>query len=134
MSLDFDSARLRDPNLRPEHEEWRAQLRRFIDREIMPHVDEWVEACRIPDALWPRAAEIGLLGLGYPLAVLVRAEVEPAAQGRTAAPHPEVIPRRVQEPWVGEDRQQARWWLLIVPEQVTADVDGIARPHRVRQE
>ena len=66
MSLDFDSARLRDPNLRPEHEEWRAQLRRFIDREIMPHVDDWDEACRIPDELWPKAAAIGLLGLGYP--------------------------------------------------------------------
>jgi acyl-CoA dehydrogenase len=66
MSLDFDSARLRDPNLRPEHEEWRTQLRRFIDREIMPYVDEWDEACRIPDELWPKAAAIGLLGLGYP--------------------------------------------------------------------
>ena len=66
MSLDFDSARLRDPNLRPEHEEWRTQLRRFIDREIMPHVDDWDEACRIPDELWPKAAAIGLLGLGYP--------------------------------------------------------------------
>jgi acyl-CoA dehydrogenase len=66
MSLGFDSARLRDPNLRPEHEEWRAQLRRFIDREIMPHVDAWDEACRIPDELWARAAGIGLLGLGYP--------------------------------------------------------------------
>ena len=44
MSLDFDSARLRDPNLRPEHEEWRVQLRRFIDREINPPVDAWEEA------------------------------------------------------------------------------------------
>jgi acyl-CoA dehydrogenase len=66
MPLDFDGARLRDPNIRPEHEEWRAQLRRFIDREIMPHVDEWDEAGRIPDELWPKAAAIGLLQLGYP--------------------------------------------------------------------
>ena len=40
MSLDFDSARLPNPNLRPEHEEWRAQLRRFIDVEIMPYAED----------------------------------------------------------------------------------------------
>jgi len=66
MSLDFDSARLPDPNLRPDHEEWRTQLRRFINAEIMPHVDEWDEAGRIPDELWAKAADIGLLQLGYP--------------------------------------------------------------------
>jgi acyl-CoA dehydrogenase len=66
MALDFDSARLPDPNLRPDHEAWRTQLRRFIAAEIMPHVDEWDEAGRIPDALWGKAAAIGLLQLGYP--------------------------------------------------------------------
>ncbi|MBK6286284.1 MAG: acyl-CoA dehydrogenase family protein [Gammaproteobacteria bacterium] len=66
MSLDFDTARLPDPNLRADHEEWRTQLRRFVDAEIMPHVDAWDEACTIPDALWAKAAAIGLLQLGYP--------------------------------------------------------------------
>ena len=37
MSLDFDSARLSNPYLTAEHEEWRTQVRRFIDREIMPY-------------------------------------------------------------------------------------------------
>ena len=41
MSLSFDSARLPNPDLTEEHEAWRDQLRRFIDREIMPYVDEW---------------------------------------------------------------------------------------------
>ncbi|MEM1153574.1 MAG: acyl-CoA dehydrogenase family protein [Pseudomonadota bacterium] len=66
MSLDFDSARLANPNLRPEHEEWRSQLRRFIDTEIMPHADDWDEAGHIPIELWPKAADVGLLGVGYP--------------------------------------------------------------------
>ncbi len=66
MSLDFDSARLPNPNLRPEHEEWRSQLRRFIDREIAPFAEDWDEAGHIPMELWPKAAEVGLLGLGYP--------------------------------------------------------------------
>jgi acyl-CoA dehydrogenase len=66
MSLDFDSARLPDPNLRAEHAEWRATLRRFLDTEVMPHVDAWDEAGEVPLSLWPKAAAIGLLGLGYP--------------------------------------------------------------------
>jgi len=65
MALDFDSARLTNPYLTPEHHEWRAQLRRFIDREIMPFAAEWDEAGKIPAELWPKAAEVGILGLGY---------------------------------------------------------------------
>lgn len=66
MSLDFDSARLHNPHLRPEHEEWRAQLRKFLDVEVVPFLDDWEEAGKIPDALWKKAADIGLLQMGYP--------------------------------------------------------------------
>ena len=48
-------------------------LRRFFD-EILPYADDWDEAGSIPDALWPQAAEVGLLGLGCPaLAAYLRA-------------------------------------------------------------
>lgn len=66
MALDFDSARLPNPNLREDHHAWRAQLRRFIDTEIMPYAEAWDEACHIPIELWPKAAAVGLLGMGYP--------------------------------------------------------------------
>lgn len=66
MSLDFDSARLANPCLTAEHEQWREQLRRFFDREVMPFAAEWDEAGKVPDELWPKAAAVGLLGLGYP--------------------------------------------------------------------
>ena len=66
MSLDFDSSRLRNPHLRPEHEEWRRNLRRFFDQEVAPYAEDWDEDGALPDALWPKAAGIGLLGLGYP--------------------------------------------------------------------
>ena len=66
MSLDFDNARLSNPNMRPEHDEWRTQLRRFIDTEIMPFAEEWDEAGEMPMDLWPKAAAVGLLGMGYP--------------------------------------------------------------------
>jgi acyl-CoA dehydrogenase len=66
MSLDFDSARLPNPNLREEHHQWRSQLRKFIDTEIMPYAEDWDEAGHIPIELWTKAAAVGLLGLGYP--------------------------------------------------------------------
>jgi acyl-CoA dehydrogenase len=66
MSLDFDSARLHNPFLTPEHEEWRTQLRRFLDKEVVPYAADWDEERKIPSSLYPKAAAIGLLGLGYP--------------------------------------------------------------------
>ena len=66
MALDFDSAKLPNPYLTADHEAWRDQLRRFIDKEIMPYADKWDEEGHIPDELWPKAGELGLLGLGYP--------------------------------------------------------------------
>lgn len=66
MSLDFDSARLPNPNLREEHHQWRAQLRKFVEAEIIPHAEDWDEAGHIPIELWPKAAKVGLLGMGYP--------------------------------------------------------------------
>ncbi|MEQ8265492.1 acyl-CoA dehydrogenase family protein [Pseudohaliea sp.] len=66
MALDFDSARLPNPHLTEAHEAWRTQLRRFVDTEIAPFADAWDEAGSIPAGLWPKAAAVGLLGLGYP--------------------------------------------------------------------
>lgn len=66
MSLDFDSARLPNPDLSPEHEAWREQLRRFFEREVIPFAEDWDEAGQMPADLWPKAAAVGLIGLGYP--------------------------------------------------------------------
>jgi acyl-CoA dehydrogenase len=50
----------------PEHEQFRSTLREFIAKEITPFVNEWDEAGEFPISLYGKAAEIGLLGLGYP--------------------------------------------------------------------
>jgi len=50
----------------PEHEQFRSTLRDFIANEITPFVNEWDEAGEFPISLYGKAAEIGLLGLGYP--------------------------------------------------------------------
>lgn len=66
MSLDFDGARLHNAALTEGHELWRAQLRKFLEIEIVPFMDEWDEDGKLPDSLWSKAADVGLLQLGYP--------------------------------------------------------------------
>lgn len=63
--FDFDH-RYQGPFYTEDHRAWRATLRAFVDQEIMPHVDQWDEAGEFPRELYKKAADIGLLGFGYP--------------------------------------------------------------------
>ena len=64
--LDFDTTRLPCAHWTDSHTSWREALRAFVDREIMPHVNDWDEAGEFARDLHQKAAGIGLLGLGYP--------------------------------------------------------------------
>jgi acyl-CoA dehydrogenase len=48
------------------HELLRQSGKRFVDREILPFVDEWEEAGSFPRDLYYKAGDAGLLGIGYP--------------------------------------------------------------------
>ena len=49
-----------------EHAVLREQVRRFATTEIQPHAHAWEEAGSFPRQLYRRAAEAGVLGIGYP--------------------------------------------------------------------
>ena len=49
-----------------EHEQLRQTVRRFVEREIVPHVDAWERQGSFPRELYRKAGELGLLGLGFP--------------------------------------------------------------------
>lgn len=51
------------------HRMVRETTRRFVEREILPFVDEWEEAGSFPRELYTKAAEAGLLGIGHPEAL-----------------------------------------------------------------
>jgi acyl-CoA dehydrogenase len=53
------------PPFTDEHEELRESARRFVSKEIAPHVDEWEEAREFPRELFARCGELGFLGLKY---------------------------------------------------------------------
>jgi len=62
----FDQWRARSPHYDESHDAVCASVRRFVEREIAPHVDEWEAAGRLPRELHRKAAAAGILGLGYP--------------------------------------------------------------------
>lgn len=50
----------------PEHELFRQTVRKFVETEINPHVEEWENARIFPAAsLFKKAGQLGLLGLTY---------------------------------------------------------------------
>ena len=55
-----------DSDERAARDAFRASVRRFVEREIAPHVAEWDEAGSFPRELYAQAAAAGLIGLGYP--------------------------------------------------------------------
>jgi alkylation response protein AidB-like acyl-CoA dehydrogenase len=49
-----------------DHEAFRASVREFLDREVIPGVEEHAEAHRIPREFWLAAGKQGFLGLEIP--------------------------------------------------------------------
>ena len=47
------------------HEELRLHIRKFLEKEVQPHLEEWEETT-FPDAIFRRFGELGFLGLRYP--------------------------------------------------------------------
>ena len=55
------------PPFGEEHEPLRQEIRRYIAEELRPHALEWEEAEWFPGEVFERMAELGLLGLKYPV-------------------------------------------------------------------
>jgi len=49
-----------------EHDELRASVRSFVERELAPHAEEWEAKEDFPDDVFRRLGELGFLGLSYP--------------------------------------------------------------------
>ncbi len=62
----FDQWRARSPYYGETHEALAQSVRRFVDREIAPFIDQWEADGEIPRSLHKKAAEAGILGLRYP--------------------------------------------------------------------
>jgi len=48
-----------------QHDMFRATVRSFVEKEVMPHVEAWEAAGRMPKTVFRRMGELGFLGLEY---------------------------------------------------------------------
>jgi acyl-CoA dehydrogenase len=53
----------------PERQELRKTVRSFVERQVLPHLDDWERDGELPRTLHREAAELGLLGAGFPASV-----------------------------------------------------------------
>lgn len=122
---------LHRPVFRDDHEEFRLQVRRFVEREISPHLHAWEAAGIVPREVWRSAGAAGLLCITVPeqyggaggdfghSAVLVEelARVNATAVGFTT--HSEIV-----APYIvayGSEEQKQRW----LPGMVSGETIGV---------
>src|SRR3954462_5327755 len=49
-----------------DHESFRQSVKEFLDREVQPHLEDWIEQKLIPREFWLEAGKQGFLGLEIP--------------------------------------------------------------------
>ena len=116
---------------REDHEQFRETARRFVDKEIVPHLHEWEHAGIVPKSLWRKAGETGLLCSTVPeayggsggdfghSAVMIEelARANATAVGFTT--HSEIV-----TPYIvacGSEEQKQRW----LPRMVSGELIGV---------
>jgi long-chain-acyl-CoA dehydrogenase len=114
----------------PEHEEFRATVRRFFNEEVMPNHDRWEEQGHIDRSMWNRAGELGFLCMAIPeqyggggasrlYSMILMEEV---AQARASATmfhvHSDVVANYIYN--FGREDQKSHW----LPKMATGEAVG----------
>jgi acyl-CoA dehydrogenase len=116
---------------RDDHEMFREQVRRFVDREIVPFHAEWEHQGFVPKSLWQKAGREGLLCVMAPeeqggaggdyghAAILIEelARANATAVGFTT--HSEIVANYIVV--YGSDAQKARW----LPPMIAGDMIAV---------
>jgi len=66
MSFEFSEKAGAQEYFGKAHALVRKSVKEFVDKEIKPFVDEWEEAGEFPRELYKKAADVDILGIGYP--------------------------------------------------------------------
>ena len=128
------------PPFTDEHEELRESVRRFVTKEMAPHIEEWEEAREFPRELFNRCGELGFLGLKYPTeyggqggdyvhdAVWVEELSRSGASGGVAAgigAHAEIATPPIWK--FGTEEQKQRWLVPAIKGELVGAL-GITEP------
>ena len=66
MSLEFKEQSGYQEYFSKAHDMVRQSVRDFVKKEILPDIDDWEENGEFPLALYRKAGDVGILGIGYP--------------------------------------------------------------------
>lgn len=66
MAYDFRTDNTYQEYFTKAHDLVRKSVRDFVKKEMLPYVDDWEEAGEFPRALYKKAADVGILGMGFP--------------------------------------------------------------------
>ncbi|MFN8286450.1 MAG: acyl-CoA dehydrogenase family protein [Chitinophagales bacterium] len=50
----------------PEHELFRQSVKEFVQKQVVPHINEWEEKEEIPRSVFKQMGELGFLGINFP--------------------------------------------------------------------
>ena len=110
-----------------EHVMFRDSLRKFLQKEAVPHYDTWEKDRLIPIAFWKKLGEMGFLcpqvdekygglGLDFSFSVIIGEELERVGTGLTGVGlHNDIVVPYIES--FGTMEQKARW----LPGCVSAD-------------
>ena len=111
---------------RDEHELFRSAVRRFVEEEIVPNVDEWEERGEIPRSLFRQLGELGFLGVEFPpeyggggadfwMTVVLAEEMARCRAGGVA--FSVIVHTDMSSPWLarlGTDEQKAQYLPSVI--------------------
>ncbi len=66
MAYDFKTENTCQEYFTKAHDMVRKSVRDFIKKEVLPFIDDWEEAGEFPKELYKKAADVGILGMGFP--------------------------------------------------------------------
>ena len=122
----------------PEHEMWRDSVRKFVEKEIVPHHEQWEKDGIVPRELWLKAGEAGLLccnvpeeygglGLDYLFDAVVYEELwRVGASGPGFLIHTDLVATYILS--FGTDEQKRYWLPKMVKGEAIGSL-GMTEPH-----
>jgi acyl-CoA dehydrogenase len=102
----------------PEHDQFRDAVRRFFERELIPHLDRWEEEGIIDRAFWTKAGAAGLLcptvpeqyggpGLDFGFNAVIDEELAYAGSTAGITLHSDIVADYIVA--YGSEAQKAQW-------------------------
>jgi acyl-CoA dehydrogenase len=113
-----------------EHDIFRTHVRRFLDRECVPHVDQWISDGIVPKEVWHKAGQAGLLcmsqgeeygGAGgnfLHTTILVEETADALVEGPGWGLHNDIVAPYIEK--YGSEDQKKNW----LPKMATGELIG----------